>query len=150
MATICYKKAGDTNLFIWPKWFIRHCGIQAALAHQIPRQYATLIQPPHYYGQFPLSLGNETPTFALYSIHLIWTPVNTDSVQRSSVRQPGASGSRYWASKTVFNLPDNRRRVKSILLDEKLLGLVEMTSGLVNASFRLPEWQAVKMIFFPP
>ena len=25
-----------------------------------------------------------------------------------------------------------------------------MTSGLVNASFRLPEWQAVKMIFFAP
>ena len=37
-----------------------------------------------------------------------------------------------------------------ILLDEKLLGLVEMMSGLVNASFSLPEWQAVKMIFFAP
>ena len=40
--------------------------------------------------------------------------------------------------------------MKSILLDEKLLGLVEMTSGLVNASFSLPEGQAVKMIFFAP
>ena len=48
--------------------------------------------------------------------------------------------------------------MKSILLDEKLLGLVEMTSGLVNASFSLPEWQAdslpewqaVKMIFSAP
>ena len=40
--------------------------------------------------------------------------------------------------------------MKSIQLDEKLLGLVEMTSGLVNASFSLPEWQAVKMIFFAP
>ena len=29
-------------------------------------------------------------------------------------------------------------------------GLVEMTSGLVSASFSLPEWQAVKMIFFAP
>ena len=37
-----------------------------------------------------------------------------------------------------------------ILLDEKLLGLVEMMSGLVNASFSLPEWQAVKMGFFAP
>ena len=44
----------------------------------------------------------------------------------------------------------NRRTVKSILLVEKFLGLVEMTSGLVNASFNLPEWQAVKMIFFVP
>ena len=40
--------------------------------------------------------------------------------------------------------------MKSIQLDEKLLGLVEMTSGLVNASFSLPKWQAVKMIFFAP
>ena len=44
----------------------------------------------------------------------------------------------------------NRRSVKSILLDKKLLGLVEMMSGLVNASFSLPKWQAVKMIFFTP
>ena len=28
--------------------------------------------------------------------------------------------------------------------------LVEMTSGLVNASFSLPKWQAVKMHFFAP
>ena len=44
----------------------------------------------------------------------------------------------------------NRGTVKSILLVKKFLGLVEMTSGLVNASFSLPEWQAVKMIFFAP
>ena len=41
--------------------------------------------------------------------------------------------------------------MKSILLVKKLLGLVvEMVPGLVNASFSLPEWQAVKMIFFAP
>ena len=33
---------------------------------------------------------------------------------------------------------------------KKLLGLVEMTSGLVNASFSLPKWEAVNMIFFAP
>ena len=38
--------------------------------------------------------------------------------------------------------------MKSILLVKKVLGLVEMTSGLVNASFSLPQWQAIKMIFF--
>ena len=27
---------------------------------------------------------------------------------------------------------------------QKILGLVEVTFGLVNASFRLPEWEAVK------
>ena len=40
--------------------------------------------------------------------------------------------------------------MKPILLIKKLLGLVEMMSGLVNASFSLPEWQAVKMSFFAP
>ena len=40
--------------------------------------------------------------------------------------------------------------MKSILLVKKLLGLVEMMSGQVNASFSLPEWQAVKMNFFSP
>ena len=42
------------------------------------------------------------------------------------------------------------RTVKSILLIKKTFGLVEMTSGLVNASFSSPKWQAVKMIFFAP
>ena len=61
---------------------------------------------------------------------------------------------------SVSNLPDgqvrfyeefnNRRTVKSILLVKKFWGLVEMMSGLVSASFSLPEWQAVKMIFFAP
>ena len=43
---------------------------------------------------------------------------------------------------------NNRRTAKSILLVKTFLGLVEMTSGLVNASFIcLPKWQAVKLIF---
>ena len=45
---------------------------------------------------------------------------------------------------------NNRRTVKSILRVKKFWGLVKMTSGLVNASFSLPEWQAAKMIFFAP
>ena len=55
---------------------------------------------------------------------------------------------------SVFNLPVGQvkyeRTVKSILLVKKFLGLVKMTSWLVNASFSLPEWQGVKMIFFAP
>ena len=43
-----------------------------------------------------------------------------------------------------------RRTVKSFLLVKNLLGLVEMTFRLVNASVSLPKWQAVKMIFFAP
>ena len=40
--------------------------------------------------------------------------------------------------------------MKSILLIKNFGGLVEMTSGLVNARLSLPERQAVKMIFFAP
>ena len=36
------------------------------------------------------------------------------------------------------------------MLVKQFLGLVEMTSGLVNTSFSLPEWKAVKMVFFAP
>ena len=45
---------------------------------------------------------------------------------------------------------NKRRTLKSILLVKTFLGLVEMTSGLVNVSFSFPDWQAVKMIFFAP
>ena len=43
-----------------------------------------------------------------------------------------------------------RRTVKSILLIKQFLGLVEISFGLVYSSFRLLEWQAVKMTFFAP
>ena len=33
---------------------------------------------------------------------------------------------------------------------KRVLGLVEMTCGLVNAIYSLPEWQAVKLTFFAP
>ena len=33
---------------------------------------------------------------------------------------------------------------------QKIWGLVQMTFGLVNASISLPNWKAVKMIFFAP
>ena len=55
----------------------------------------------------------------------------------------------WWASDVFWGIRITRT-VKSILLVKKLLGLVDMTSVLVNASFSLPEWQDVKMIFFAP
>ena len=33
---------------------------------------------------------------------------------------------------------------------KRVLGLVEMTCGLVHAIYSLPEWQAVKLTFFAP
>ena len=43
-----------------------------------------------------------------------------------------------------------RTTVKLILLIKRFLGIVEMAFGLVNASFSLPKWQAVKLTFFAP
>ena len=34
--------------------------------------------------------------------------------------------------------------------NQRVLGLVEMTCGLVHASYSLPEWQAVKLTYFAP
>ena len=50
--------------------------------------------------------------------------------------------------KWCFLNNSNNRRI--ILLIKKFLRLVEMMSVLVNASFSLPEWEDVKMIFFAP
>ena len=60
----------------------------------------------------------------------------------------------------VINLPDGQvtffeefklqKNCEINLLIKTFLGLVEMMFGLVNVSFCLPEWQAVKMTFFAP
>ena len=59
---------------------------------------------------------------------------------------------------SVINLPDGQVKFfeelkiqescEINLLIKTFLGLVEMMFGLVNVSFSLPEWQAVKMTFF--
>ena len=61
---------------------------------------------------------------------------------------------------SVLNLPDGQvkyfeefnlqKNCEINSTNQKILGLVEMTFGLVNAGFSLPEWQAVKMTFFAP
>ena len=61
---------------------------------------------------------------------------------------------------SVLNLPNGQvkffeefklqKNCEINLLIKTLLGLVEMMFGLVNVSFSLPEWQAVKMTFFAP
>ena len=61
---------------------------------------------------------------------------------------------------SVINLPDRevnffeefklQKNFEITLLIKMFLGLVEMIFGLVNVSFNLPKWQAVKMTFFAP
>ena len=61
----------------------------------------------------------------------------------------------------IFKLPDGHQvlffgeiqiteGLSSTLIIKKVLGLVEMTCGLVHTSYSLPEWQAVKLTFFAP
>ena len=59
---------------------------------------------------------------------------------------------------SVINLPDEQvnffeefklqKNCEINLLVKRFLGLVKMTFGLLNVSFSLPEWQAVKMTCF--
>ena len=61
---------------------------------------------------------------------------------------------------SVINLPNGQmkffeefklqKNCEINLLIRTFLGLVEMMFGLVNVSFSLPEWKAVKMTFFAP
>ena len=61
---------------------------------------------------------------------------------------------------SVPNLPDRQvkyfeefnlqKKCEINSAHQKIWGLVQMTFGLVNASISLPNWQAVKMIFFAP
>ena len=61
---------------------------------------------------------------------------------------------------SVINLPDGQlkffeefklqKNYEINLLIKTFLGPVEMMFGLVNVSFSLSEWQAVKMTFFAP
>ena len=52
---------------------------------------------------------------------------------------------------SVHNLPDGQvNSFGEIQITEEFRGAVEMTFGLVHASYSLPEWQAVKLTFFKP
>ena len=73
---------------------------------------------------------------------------------------PGLVGFAIGLVNSVINLPDRQveffeesklqRNCEINLLIKTFLGPVEMMFGLVNVSFSLPKWQAVKVTFFAP
>ena len=88
---------------------------------------------------------------------------NVESIQRAKrvvSDSPGLVGFAIGLVNSVINLPDGQvkffeesklqRNCEINLLVKTFLGLVEMMFGLVNVSFSLPEWQAVKVTFFAP
>ena len=80
--------------------------------------------------------------------------------KESSVRYPGQVDFAIGLVNSVINLPDGQvkffeefklqKNCEINLLIKTFLGLVEMMFGLVDVSFNMPEWQAVKMTFFAP
>ena len=50
----------------------------------------------------------------------------------------------------LFALPSTNGPLPAELKFRENTGLVEMTCGLVHASYSLSEWQAVKLTFFAP
>ena len=73
---------------------------------------------------------------------------------------PGLAGFAIGLVNSIINLSDgqvkffeaskSQTNCEINLLVKTFLGLVEMMFGLVNVSFSLPEWQAVKLTFFAP
>ena len=73
---------------------------------------------------------------------------------------PGLVGFAIGLVNSVINLPNGQVKFfeesklqmncEINLLVKTFWGLVEMMFGLVNVSFSLPEWRAVKMTFFAP
>ena len=65
---------------------------------------------------------------------------------------PGLVGFAIGLVNSVINCEESKlqRNCEINLLIKTFLGLVGMMFGLVNVSFSLPEWQAVKVTFFAP
>ena len=69
---------------------------------------------------------------------------------------PGLSGQCFWfltcrrASAVFWGKFKLQKDCYQSCQSKRVLGLVEMTCGLVHAIYSLPEWQAVKLTFFAP
>ena len=94
----------------------------------------------------------------------MWQPhiMHQDSVQRKSCPIVGASG---FCSQAIFTDFCSycatgkccflgkfklQKDCNQSCLSKRILGLVEMTCGLVHTRYSLHEWQAVKLTFFAP
>ena len=100
------------------------------------------------------------PDTAVYN-PVFTPPINQPERAKKVVsNSPGLVDFAIGLVKFVINLPDGQvkffeefklqKNCEINLLIKTFLGLGEMMFGLVNVSFCLPEWQAVKMTFFAP
>ena len=95
-----------------------------------------------------------------YGLSLIMTLTHTVSQQKVVSDSPGLVDFAIGLVNSVINLSIGQvkffeefklqKNCEINLLIKTFFGLVEMIFGLVNVSFSLPEWQALKMTFFAP
>ena len=96
----------------------------------------------------------------LRSLKLGDRPIKGQRAKKVVSDSPGLVDFAIGQVNSVINLPDGQvtffeefklqKNCEINLFIKTLFGLVEMIFGLVNVSFRLPKWQAVKMTFFAP
>ena len=107
---------------------------QKCLKDHIP--YSTP-PPPHPCGAYKLlkqctkKVVSDSPGLVDFAIGLVNSVLNLPNGQVKYFEE--------------FNL---QKKCEVNSAHQKVWGLVEMTLGHVNASFSLPDWQAVKMTFF--
>ena len=102
----------------------------------------------------------QTKNLPQRSAQLACTQDSSQRAKKVVLDSPGLVDFAIGLANSVINLPDGQvnffeefklqENCEINLLIKMFLGLVEMIFGLVNVSFSLPEWQAIKMTFFAP
>ena len=111
--------------------FSEDCGIGFPKRQTIlEKSLGTLLR---FWGQRAKKEVSDSPRLVDFSIGLVNSVLNLPDGQVKYFEQ--------------FNLHKNCE-INSA--HQNIWGLVEMTFGLVSASYSLPEWQGVKMTFFAP
>ena len=79
--------------------------------------------------------------------------VDVTACKESTVRIPGLADFAIWLVNSVINLPDGQVNFFEEFKLQKnceISLLIKTFFGLINVSFSLPEWQAVKITFLAP
>ena len=105
-----------------------------------------------------MSVAYETSTAQVLFIVTLLQHINNQRAKKVVSDSPGLVDFVIGLVNSVINLPNGQvnffeefklqKNCEINLLVKTFLGLVEKRFGLVNVSFSLPEWQAVKMTFF--
>ena len=82
----------------------------------------------------------DSPELVDFAIGVVNSVLNLPNEQVNFLLQGG------WGERGGFTLQKNSNQCSTKVFSD----LVEVTFGLVHASYSLPKWQAVKLTFFAP